>query len=112
MGASLAAIGPGATLAEVGRAAPEAARGAVPWLPHFYLAHGLGVESAEMPMVGTDLGEGFDEQFVLEPGMVLVLEPVVWEDGVGGYRAEEVVAITDSGWRPLGGWPGYRPFES
>ena len=112
MDASLAAIGPGATLAEVGRAATEVARGAVPWLPHFYLAHGLGVESAEMPMVGTDLGEGFDEQFVLEAGMVLVLEPVVWEDGVGGYRAEEVVAITDSGWRPLGGWPGYLPFES
>ena len=112
MDTSLAAIGPGATLAEVGRAATEVARGAVPWLPHFYLAHGLGVESAEMPMVGTDLGEGFDEQFVLETGMVLVLEPVVWEDGVGGYRAEEVVAITDTGWRPLGGWPGYLPFES
>ena len=112
MEASLAAIGPGATLAEVGRAATGAGRGAIPWLPHFYLAHGLGVESAEMPMVGTDLGEGFDEQFVLEAGMVLVLEPVVWEDGVGGYRAEEVVAITDTGWRPLGGWPGYLPFES
>ena len=112
MEASLAAIGPGATLAEVGRAAIGASRGAIPWLPHFYLAHGLGVESAEMPMVGTDLGEGFDEQFVLETGMVLVLEPVVWEDGVGGYRAEEVVAITDTGWRPLGGWPGHLGFES
>ena len=112
MEASLAAMGPGATLAEVGRAAIGADRGTVPWLPHFYLAHGLGVESAEMPMVGTDLGEGFDEQFVLETGMVLVLEPVVWEDGVGGYRAEEVVAITDTGWRPLGGWPNYLPFES
>ena len=112
MEASLAAIGPGATLAEVGRAAIGASRGAIPWLPHFYLAHGLGVESAEMPMVGTDLGEGFDEQFVLETGMVLVLEPVVWEDGVGGDRAEEGVAITDTGWRPLGGWPGHLGFES
>ena len=112
MEASLATIGPGVTLAEVGRAAIGANRGTIPWLPHFYLAHGLGVESAEMPMIGTDLGEGFDEQFVLEPGMVLVLEPVVWEDGVGGYRAEEVVAITNTGWRPLGGWPDYLPFES
>jgi len=112
MEASLAAMGPGVTLAEVGRAAIRANRGTTPWLPHFYLAHGLGVESAEMPMVGTDLGEGFDEQFVLESGMVLVLEPVVWEDGVGGYRAEEVVAVTDTGWRPLGGWPDYLPFES
>ena len=112
MEASLATMGPGVTLAEVGRAAIGADRGSVPWLPHFYLAHGLGVESAEMPMIGTDLGERFDEQFVLEPGMVLVLEPVVWEDGVGGYRAEEVVAITDTGWRPLGGWPDYLPFKS
>ena len=112
MEASLATMGPGVTLAEVGRAAIEADRRSVPWLPHFYLAHGLGVESAEMPMIGTDLGERFDEQFVLEPGMVLVLEPVVWEDGVGGYRAEEVVAITDTGWRPLGGWPDYLPFKS
>jgi Xaa-Pro aminopeptidase len=111
MEASLATMGPGVTLAEVGRAAIRADRGSVPWLPHFYLAHGLGVESAEMPMVGTDLGEEFDEQFVLEPGMVLVLEPVVWEDGIGGYRAEEVVAITDTGWRPLGGWPNHLPFK-
>ena len=111
MEASLATMGPGVSLAEVGRAAIEADRRSVPWLPHFYLAHGLGVESAEMPMIGTDLGEEFDEQFVLEPGMVLVLEPVVWEDGIGGYRAEEVVAITDTGWRPLGGWPSHLPFK-
>ena len=44
--------------------------------------------------------------------MVLVLEPVVWEDGIGGYRAEEVLAITDTGWRPLGGWPSHLPFKT
>ena len=30
-------------------------------------------------------------------GMVLVLEPVVWEDGTGGYRSEEIVVITEDG---------------
>jgi hypothetical protein len=30
-----------------------------------------------------------------------VLEPVIWDDGAAGYRAEEVVAITDDGWAPL-----------
>ena len=35
------------------------------------------------------------------PGMVLVLEPVIWEDGEGGWRGEEIVAVTDSGWEPL-----------
>ena len=50
-----------------------------------------------MPFVGTDLGEEFDESLVLAPGMVLVLEPVIWDDGHGGFRAEEIVAVTDDG---------------
>jgi Xaa-Pro aminopeptidase len=33
--------------------------------------------------------------------MVLVLEPVIWEDGEGGWRGEEIVAVTDTGWEPL-----------
>lgn len=106
--ASLAAIRPGATLGDLGRAAVAAAgaeRGERPWLPHFYLAHGIGLDSAEAPMVGTDLGEAFDDAFALTPGMVLVLEPVVWRDGVGGYRAEDVVAVTADGWRRLGSGP-------
>jgi Xaa-Pro aminopeptidase len=64
-----------------------------------------------MPMVGTDLGEAFDDGFTLAPGMVLVLEPVLWEDGVGGYRAEEIIAVTDDGWELLGGAHPYAPFE-
>ena len=88
----------GATAADLGRAATAANGGSRPWLPHFYLGHGIGVNAAEMPMIGTDLGDEFDENFVLQPGMVLVLEPVVWEDGTGGYRSEEVVVITEEGW--------------
>jgi Xaa-Pro dipeptidase len=99
----------GATAAELGRAATEANGGSRPWLPHFYLAHGIGVNAAEMPMIGTDLGDEFDENFVFEPGMVLVLEPVVWEDGTGGYRSEEIVVITEEGWAPLTDYP-YDPY--
>jgi Xaa-Pro aminopeptidase len=29
--------------------------------------------------------------------MVLVFEPYVWEEGIGGYRAEETVVVTESG---------------
>ena len=43
--------------------------------------------------------------------MVLVFEPVVWVDDVGGHRAEEVVAVTEDGWRPLGGGHHYAPFR-
>ncbi|WP_459545481.1 M24 family metallopeptidase [Nocardia sp. X0981] len=99
--AVLAEIRPGACAAQLARAATEANDGSRPWLPHFYISHGIGVSAAEMPMIGTDLGAEFDENFVLRPGMVLVLEPVVWEDGTGGYRSEEIVVVTDGGWMPL-----------
>ena len=110
--ASLAAVRPGATLGDVGRAARAVEPGETPWLPHFYLAHGLGLESAEMPMIGTDLGPAFDDGFELAAGMVLVFEPVIWADEVGGYRAEEIVAVTGAGWWPLGGGHHYKPFRS
>ena len=99
----------GVTAADLGRAAIAANDGAKPCLPHFYLGHGIGVNAAEMPMIGTDLGEEFDENYVLAPGMVLVLEPVVWEDGTGGYRSEEVVVITEDGWIKLTDYP-YSPY--
>ena len=60
--------------------------------------------------VGTDLGPEFDDRLVMAPGMVLVLEPVIWDDGVGGYRAEEIVAVTQDGWRHLGDGHPYPPF--
>ena len=99
----------GATAAELSRAATDANGGSRPWLPHFYLGHGIGVNAAEMPMIGTDLGDEFDANYVLEAGMVLVLEPVIWEDGTGGYRSEEVVVITEDGWMTLTDYP-YAPY--
>jgi Xaa-Pro aminopeptidase len=99
--AVLELVRPGVTGAELARAAARANGGVRPWPEHFYLIHGTGTESAEMPVVGTDLGEAFDESVVLEPGMVLVLEPAIWDDGAGGYRSEEIVAVTADGWIPL-----------
>jgi Xaa-Pro aminopeptidase len=99
----------GATAADLGKAATAANGGSRPWLPHFYLGHGIGVNAAEMPMIGTDLGDEFDENYVLQAGTVLVLEPVVWEDGTGGYRSEEIVVITEEGWIKLTDYP-YTPY--
>ena len=111
--AVLALCEPGVTALELGRAAiaadAEASGGRRPWIEHFYLAHGVGTDSAEMPMIGTDLGDGFDETLVMAPGMVLVLEPVIWDDGAAGYRSEDIVAVTDDGWMPLSDHP-YDPF--
>jgi Xaa-Pro dipeptidase len=99
----------GATCGDLARAAIAANSGRKPWLPHFYLGHGIGTNAAEMPMIGTDLGQEFDDNFVFPAGMVLVLEPVVWEDGTGGYRSEEIVVITEGGFVSLTDYP-YSPY--
>ena len=99
----------GATSGDLARAAIAANGGQKPWLPHFYLGHSIGTNAAEMPMIGTDLGEEFDDNFVFPVGMVLVLEPVVWADGTGGYRSEEIVVITEGGYVPLTDYP-YQPY--
>jgi Xaa-Pro dipeptidase len=55
---------PGASAGDLVRAAStDGSRR--PWLPHLYLAHGIGTNSAEMPLVGTDLGADFDDALVL-----------------------------------------------
>jgi Xaa-Pro aminopeptidase len=97
---ALARVKAGATAADLVDAARDAG-GARPWLSYFYLAHGIGTDSAEMPFVGTDLGEAFDASLVLQPGMVLVFEPVIWDEGAAGHRSEEIVAVTDDGYRWL-----------
>ncbi len=107
--AVLATCKPGATGLDLCRAATDANGGTRPWLEHFYLAHGVGTDSAEMPLLGTDLGESFDEQLELAPGMVLVMEPVIWDDGAAGYRSEDVYAVTDDGWIQLSDHP-FDPF--
>ncbi len=109
IGAVLEVTRAGATHAELTAAARAAAGGSTPWMSHFYLGHGLGIDAAEMPYVGSDLGDQFDATHTLEAGMVLVLEPLVWDDGAAGYRAEEVVLITEDGWEPMTDYP-YDPF--
>lgn len=109
MGAVLDVTKAGATAADLTAAAIDAAGGIKPWMPHFYLGHGLGIDSAEMPYVGSDIGEAFDASLVLADGMVLVLEPIVWDDGAAGYRSEEVLRITPDGWEPMTDY-SYDPF--
>jgi Xaa-Pro dipeptidase len=99
----------GATSGDLARAAIAANGGSKPWLPHFYVGHGIGTYPAAPPMIGTDLGEEYDDNFVFPAGMVLVLEPVVWEDGTGGYRSEEIVVITEDGYVPMTDYP-YTPY--
>jgi Xaa-Pro dipeptidase len=109
VGAVLDVTRAGATAADLTAAAIGAAGGSKPWMPHLYLGHGLGIDSAEMPYVGSDIGEAFDASLVLVEDMVLVLEPIVWDDGAAGYRSEEVLRITEDGWEPMTDY-SYDPF--
>jgi Xaa-Pro dipeptidase len=99
----------GATGADLTRAALAVSDGRRPWMEHFYLSHGLGIASAEPPFIGTDIGDAYDAHQVLAAGTVIVLEPLVWDDGASGYRSEEVVVVTDDGWISLTDYP-YEPY--
>ena len=35
---------------------------------------------------------------------------MVWREGVGGYRSEELIGVTDGGYEQLSSY-GYTPFE-
>ena len=100
---------PGVSALELGTAAHRRQQ----WdtaLDHTLLSRpGVGTESAEMPFIGTDFGDKFDDALIMQPGMVLVFEPGIWDEGAAGYRSEDIVAVTDSGWVKLSG-STYEPF--
>ncbi len=100
----------GATAADLTAAAMAVCDGERPWMAHFYLGHGLGLDSAEAPYVGTDLGDGYDRRNVLAAGTVVVIEPVVWDEGHSGYRSENVYVVTDDGCVNLTDF-SYEPYD-
>ncbi len=63
----------GVPASDLTAAAMEVCEGDRPWMAHFYLGHGLGLDSAEAPYVGTDLGDGYDRRLMLAAGMVLMI---------------------------------------
>lgn len=107
--AVLSVLRAGATAADLTAAAMAMCGGEKPWMAHFYLAHGLGLDSAEAPYIGTDLGDGYDRRQVLAAGTVLMVEPVVWDEGHSGYRCENMIVVTDDGCVNLTDYP-YDPY--
>jgi len=61
--------------------------------------HGVGLAIHEEPSVSSR------NEAVLEPGMVITIEPGVYLPGWGGVRIEDVVVVTDEGHRVLTGSP-------
>jgi Xaa-Pro dipeptidase len=122
----------GQTLSDVDRAA-RASADRQPWLKHLFYGHGLGLAVPELPLLGTDpeyrsawltqqgiqggplramaalKALGGTDRFVLKRGMVIVLEPVVW-DVFSGYRAEDTFIVTDGEPERISDW-SHAPFE-
>lgn len=90
--AAFAALRPGRTCAEaeadVSRAIADQGYRA---LQRHHTGHGIGLEGHEQPFI--DL----DDRTVLEPGMVLSVEPGLYVPGLGGFRHSDTIIITDDG---------------
>ena len=56
-----------------------------------HLGHGLGLGLHEHPMLKPTTDE------LLQPGMVLCIEPAYLDPGVAGYHIEDLVLVTDDG---------------
>jgi Xaa-Pro aminopeptidase len=81
-----------------------------PWPYPLYVAHGVGTELAEPPFAGADFAPEAEAAMVVVEGNVLMIEPYIWEEGVGGYRAEYCAVVGATGTEvvssiPYGRWP-------
>ncbi len=94
--AAIAACAPGVRLAEVDAAARNVLKKTK--LDKFFThstGHGVGLEIHEPPRVAQGQKE------VLRPGMVITIEPGIYQAGKRGIRIEDMVAITDNGYELL-----------
>jgi Xaa-Pro aminopeptidase len=98
-------IRPGRPAADVDRAVSTyiAEHDLLPYRRH-HVGHSLGQRIHESPFL--DRGD----TTILEPGMVLSVEPGLYVPGLGGFRHSDTVLVTEQGMEPLTTYP--RDLES
>lgn len=62
------------------------------------LGHGVGLEIHEMPTIRNVVP---DNDWPLEPGMVITIEPGIYLPDIGGVRLEDTIVITKNGYENL-----------
>jgi Xaa-Pro aminopeptidase len=96
--AALERCRPGVACREVHAAAAGVVEDAGYRLPH-RIGHGIGLATSfEWPSMDTETAE-------LEPGMTICVEPAVFLPGVGSFKLEDDLVITDDGHELLTGAP-------
>jgi len=61
--------------------------------------HGVGIEIHEMPYISSN------SDVVLEPGMIISVEPGIYLPNIGGVRIEDLVLVTKKGCKILNHYP-------
>jgi Xaa-Pro dipeptidase len=61
--------------------------------------HGIGIDVHEAPYFSAS------DETILQPGMVMSVEPGIYVEGVGGFRHSDTVAVTESGCDVLTAFP-------
>jgi len=90
--AGVSAVRPGATAAEIDQAARKSLKkiGLAKYFTHS-TGHGVGLEIHEAPRLAAT------SQEVLQPGMIITVEPGVYIPGKWGVRIEDTVLVTETG---------------
>jgi len=90
--AALAVIGPGVSGIDVDAAARDVIERAGHGKQFGHgTGHGVGLDVHELPVLSQRSGD------ILQPGMVVTVEPGIYVENFGGVRIEDMVLVTETG---------------